>query len=121
MLHNELCSNWISLCNAIPLCTHQHFKNISPPQLLHGFDDTGRLYAPDGAKRVWWPAGVRAHFDERARCFVRQYSTEVFSGRSVDGRRTLSENIADNGGLMAAYGGYKAWYVMCFYSRQHYE
>ena len=46
-------------------------------QLLHGFDDTGRLYAPDGAKRVWWPQTVREDFDSRARCFVRQYSTEV--------------------------------------------
>ena len=49
---------------------------------------------------------------ERTRCFVRQYTQEIFVGRTVDGRRTLSENIADNGGLRAAYLGYQAWSVV---------
>ncbi len=48
-------------------------------------------------------------FRTRSRCFVDQYSQEIFIGGQVDGARTLSENIADNGGLLAAYSGFKAW------------
>ena len=41
---------------------------------------------------------------------MRQYTQEIFSGRTVDGRRTLSENIADNGGLLAAFQGFQNWF-----------
>ena len=81
-------------------------------QLLHGFDDTGRLYGPSGQKQIWWPPETSDQFGKRAECFVRQYTQEIFVGGTVDGRMTLSENIADNGGLVAAYqvrerGGYE--------------
>ena len=76
---------------------------IQPHKLLHGFDDTGRLYSPSGQKRVWWPSETSDQFRERTKCFVRQYTQEIFVGGTVDGRMTLSENIADNGGLVAAY------------------
>ena len=71
--------------------------------MLHGFDDTGRLYSPSGQKRDWWPPETSNQFQERTKCFVRQYTQEIFVGGTVDGRMTLSENIADNGGLVAAY------------------
>ena len=71
--------------------------------MLHGFDDTGRLYSPSGQKRDWWPPETSDQFRERTKCFVRQYTQEIFVGGTVDGRMTLSENIADNGGLVAAY------------------
>ena len=77
--------------------------NKPPLKLLHGFDDTGRLYSPSGQKRDWWPPETSDQFRERAKCFVRQYTQEIFVGGTVDGRMTLSENIADNGGLVAAY------------------
>ena len=75
----------------------------TPRKLLHGFDDTGRLYSPSGQKRDWWPPETSDQFRERTKCFVRQYTQEIFVGGTVDGRMTLSENIADNGGLVAAY------------------
>jgi hypothetical protein len=76
---------------------------LCPFQLLHGFDNTGRLYGPSGQKLVWWPSVTSDQFKTKTKCFVRQYSQEIFIGGKVDGRKTLSENIADNGGLMAAY------------------
>ena len=78
-------------------------------QLLHGFDDTGRLYNHNGKKESWWPSTVIKAFKAKTECFVDQYSREIFSGGFVDGRQTLSENIADNGGLVSAYQGYRTW------------
>lgn len=46
---------------------------------------------------------------DKTTCFVRQYEVEIFPGVSVDGARTLSENIADNGGLITAYQAYQSW------------
>jgi predicted metalloendopeptidase len=45
-------------------------------QLLHGFDDQGRLYNSDGKKSAWWPANVIKSFRARAECFVQQVSTD---------------------------------------------
>ncbi len=72
-------------------------------ELTHGFDDEGRHYDARGALRDWWtPADAQA-FDDRAQCFVRQYGDLVaVDDLHVDGRLTLGENIADNGGLRLA-------------------
>jgi predicted metalloendopeptidase len=58
------------------------------------------------------PAGLDAvrRFDERARCIETTYGEiEVLPGLKLDGALTLSENIADFGGIKAAYAGYKDW------------
>lgn len=70
-------------------------------QLLHGFDTTGRLYNKDGKHENWWPRQLEDVFRLKTKCFIDQYSKTA----SVDGGLTLSENIADNGGLAAAFGG----------------
>ena len=46
-------------------------------------------------------------FEQRSKCFIDQYSKFVQYGLHIDGVRTLSENIADNGGLERAYEAYQ--------------
>jgi hypothetical protein len=50
-------------------------------------------------------------FEDRAQCFVDQYSNFTVHGKDselhVNGRLTLGENIADAGGLTAAYHAWK--------------
>ncbi|TRY79150.1 hypothetical protein TCAL_13061 [Tigriopus californicus] len=86
-----------------------HIGTLMGHELLHGFDDIGRLYGPSGHKRKWWPNRTTNAFNSKSRCFVKQYSQKIFSGWNVNGERTLSENIADNGGLISAYQAYQRW------------
>lgn len=40
----------------------------------HAFDDSGRQYAGDGRIASWWTNETVTKFNERAQCFVNQYS-----------------------------------------------
>jgi predicted metalloendopeptidase len=79
-------------------------------ELTHGFDNRGRKFDSKGVLREWWEPDASRRFDERARCIETTYGkVEVLPGLVLDGTLTLSENIADFGGLKAAYAGYKDW------------
>ncbi|GME30330.1 putative endothelin-converting enzyme protein [Neofusicoccum parvum] len=80
-------------------------------EMTHGFDSDGREYDERGAYRNWWDERTRAAFDRRARCLVDQFSNYTVPGTDgetirVNGRQTLTENIADTGGVSL---GYEAW------------
>lgn len=73
-------------------------------EMTHGFDDQGSQFDPQGNVRMWWTAEDRKKFDERTDCEVKEYSSfEVASGQNLNGKLTLGENTADNGGLRIAY------------------
>ncbi len=77
-------------------------------ELTHGFDDQGRKFDPEGNLRDWWtPADAKA-FEERATCVADQYSGYTVAGDNthVNGRLTLGENTADNGGIRLALTAY---------------
>ncbi len=72
-------------------------------ELTHGFDDQGRRFAGDGNLDDWWTAEDAREFEQRAQCFVDQYSGyTAIDEVKLDGRLTLGENVADNGGLRIA-------------------
>ena len=73
-------------------------------EMTHGFDDSGRKFAADGNLRDWWTAEDAKEFEKRAACFVEQYSQyDATKGVKLNGKLTLGENAADNGGLRIAY------------------
>lgn len=72
-------------------------------ELSHRFDDNGRNFDGDGNLRDWWTAEDAKKYASRAACFANQYSSYVAVGEHVDGKLTLGENIADNGGLRLAF------------------
>ncbi len=78
-------------------------------ELTHGFDDQGRQFDADGNLKDWWSEADGAEFDKRAACFVDEYSQFVAVGDvKLNGKLTLGENVADNGGLRIAYMGLQA-------------
>ena len=78
-------------------------------EITHGFDDQGRAYDANGARRNWWSPAAAAAFDERAACVVALYDAlPGVGGQHVNGNLTLGENIADMGGIAVAYDAYTA-------------
>jgi putative endopeptidase len=73
-------------------------------EMTHGFDDQGSKYDAQGNVKNWWTPADRAAFDERTSCEVNEYgSFEPVPGQKLNGKLTLGENTADNGGLRIAY------------------
>ena len=59
-------------------------------------------------QRDWWSPAVKALFDKKAQCLIDQYSAyEALPGLRVNGKLTITENIADQGGLKLAYAAFK--------------
>ncbi|XP_048879417.1 endothelin-converting enzyme 1 isoform X2 [Brienomyrus brachyistius] len=78
-------------------------------ELTHAFDDQGREYDKDGNLRSWWKNSSVEAFKRQTQCMVEQYSNYSVNQEPLNGRHTLGENIADNGGLKAAYKAYENW------------
>jgi len=69
-------------------------------ELTHGFDDQGRQFDAAGNLRDWWTPADGKAFEERATCVANQYGGySPLEGVKLNGRLTLGENVADNGGL----------------------
>ncbi|KAH3068212.1 hypothetical protein KXW16_002298 [Aspergillus fumigatus] len=88
------------------------FGAVSGHELSHAFDSTGRHYDQTGNYTDWWDAKTVQGFEDRAQCFVDQYSNFTVLGENgeplhVNGRLTLGENIADAGGIGAAFQAWK--------------
>lgn len=87
-------------------------------ETTHGFDSTGRMRDAHGNLNHWWTNTTRQQYINRTQCFVKQYSTydvapllpphqQLDHELMISGERTLAENIADNGGLRAAWVAYQ--------------
>uniref|UniRef100_A0A3B4V2J9 Endothelin-converting enzyme 1 n=1 Tax=Seriola dumerili TaxID=41447 RepID=A0A3B4V2J9_SERDU len=78
-------------------------------ELTHAFDDQGREYDKDGNLRPWWKNSSVEAFKKQTQCMVEQYGNYSINQEPLNGKHTLGENIADNGGLKAAYKAYMNW------------
>jgi endothelin-converting enzyme/putative endopeptidase len=73
-------------------------------ELTHGFDDQGRRFDGAGNLRDWWTPEDAANFTQRADCIVKEYGNfSPVDDVKLNGRLTLGENAADNGGLHLAF------------------
>ncbi len=72
-------------------------------ELTHGFDDQGRKFDPQGNLHDWWTEQDGKEFEKRASCIADEYSNFVaVDDLKLNGKLTLGENTADNGGARIA-------------------
>ena len=73
-------------------------------EMTHGFDDQGRQYDKTGNVNDWWTEEDSKNFVNQAQVLVDHFNKiEVLPGLFADGKFTLGENIADNGGLNTSF------------------
>ncbi len=77
-------------------------------ELSHFVDTLGAEYEADGRMRRWWTAEDLSRYQASTDALVKQFSGyQVSADLSVDGKLTLTENLADLGGLAAAFDAYR--------------
>ncbi|ORZ37720.1 hypothetical protein BCR44DRAFT_57418 [Catenaria anguillulae PL171] len=86
---------------------------VAGHELGHAFDNNGRWYDDQGKLVDWWGNQTAREFEARAKCFVDQYSGFFITdpmGRKVhvNGKLTLGENLADNGGVSQSWAAWRA-------------
>jgi predicted metalloendopeptidase len=78
-------------------------------EISHSFDDQGAQFDSQGRLRNWWTEQDYAHFKAAGAALVAQFDAyHPFPDASVNGKQTLSENIADVAGLSAAFDAWQA-------------
>ncbi len=90
--------------HAADASNYGHIGVVVGHELTHGFDDEGRQFDANGNLADWWTPEDGKKFDEKADCEVKEYGNFVaVDDVKVNGKLTLGENTADNGGLRLAY------------------
>jgi putative endopeptidase len=90
-----------------------HIGAVIGHELTHGFDDEGRKFDAKGNLDDWWTPEDLKKFVARTDCLADEYSSftaveekNPADSVHVNGRLTLGENTADNGGLLLAFMAY---------------
>lgn len=80
-------------------------------ELTHTLDSIGAYYDEKGNLKDWWSKETSKSFQEKSQCFDDQVSQfKFFNGderEHLPGNRSLTENIADNGGFTISLKSYK--------------
>ena len=77
-------------------------------EMTHGFDANGAKYDERGYLRDWWKDEDKAKFEAKQQEMIALYNRmEAYPGQPADGEKTLTENMADYGGMTLAYSLFK--------------
>ncbi|HEX3893732.1 MAG TPA: M13 family metallopeptidase [Terracidiphilus sp.] len=81
-----------------------HIGGIVGHELTHGFDDEGSQFDGNGNLSDWWTPEDKKKFEAMTDCEVKEYGNfTAVDDVKLNGKLTLGENTADNGGLRLAY------------------
>lgn len=84
--------NWSSL-NAVAY-NFGAIGSVIGHELIHGFDDQGRLFDKDGNLKNWWKKESEDKYNE-----ISKKIGELYSKDGMNPELTMGENIADIGGV----------------------
>jgi endothelin-converting enzyme/putative endopeptidase len=80
-----------------------HIGAVVGHELTHGFDDQGAKFDGKGNLHDWWTAEDKKQFEAKTDCLVNEYSQfTAVDDVKLNGKLTLGENTADNGGARLA-------------------
>ncbi|MGC2617721.1 MAG: M13 family metallopeptidase [Acidobacteriaceae bacterium] len=89
--------------NATNATNYGHIGAVVGHELTHGFDDQGAKFDGKGNLHDWWTAEDKKQFEAKTDCLVNEYSQfTAVDDVKVNGKLTLGENTADNGGARLA-------------------
>lgn len=71
-------------------------------EISHAFDNNGSLFDELGNLNNWWTKEDHEYFTKLADKMIKEFDGIPFAGSKVNGKLTVSENIADGGGLSCA-------------------
>ena len=71
-------------------------------EICHAFDNDGKEYDYTGNLNPWWSAEESKEYNKKVNNIVKLYNSTEYFGHHLNGALTLSENIADLGGLAIA-------------------
>jgi putative endopeptidase len=96
---------------AEPVVNYGGIGTVIGHEISHSFDDQGSQFDASGRLQNWWTKEDFAHFSAAAERLAAEFGAyQPLPGRHINGKLTLSENIADVAGLSASYDGYRAAY-----------
>jgi predicted metalloendopeptidase len=82
-----------------PAWNYGSLGSVIGHELCHGFDQEGKDFNEKGEEKSWWARKDNREYNKRADGLVRLFNRQKIGKSHVDGEDTLSENIADLGGL----------------------
>ena len=95
--------------DADPVDNYGAIGSVIGHEISHSFDDQGSQFDASGKLANWWTPEDFAHFESAGERLAKEFDAyEPLPGLRVNGKLTLSENIADVAGLEAAFDGYRA-------------
>ena len=90
--------------DATDAANYGHIGAVVGHELTHGFDDQGAKFDAKGNLHDWWTTADEKNFEQRTDCIANEYSQfTAVDDLKLNGKLTLGENTADNGGLRLAY------------------
>ncbi|MBQ1879175.1 MAG: M13 family metallopeptidase [Bacilli bacterium] len=73
-------------------------------EISHAFDNNGAQFDENGSLNSWWSKEDYAAFQKLTDDMIKQFDGIEIHGGKVNGKLTVSENIADNGGMGVTLG-----------------
>jgi len=91
-----------------PVMDYGAIGSVIGHEISHSFDDQGALFDASGRLQNWWTKEDFAHFEAAGKRLIEQFNAyHPFPDISVNGRQTLSENIADVAGLAVSLDAWR--------------